>query len=148
MPDPFLKRLRHELPYWREQGWVTADSEEAIINHISTNETREGFLVHSLALLGVLLLGSGVITFFAANWSELAKLSKLTILFSTMWLSYALAGYLLNRAHYPKTEVIIMTAYGSEEKREEALRNGARYYLEKPFEIRELKDLVMEILKQ
>jgi len=52
------------------------------------------------------------------------------------------------RAHYPKTEVIIMTAYGSEEKREEAIRNGARYYLEKPFEIKELKELVMEILKQ
>lgn len=52
------------------------------------------------------------------------------------------------KAHYPKTEVIIMTAYGSEEKREEALRNGARYYLEKPFEIKELKDLTMAILSE
>ena len=52
------------------------------------------------------------------------------------------------RTNYPKTEVIIMTAYGSEEKREEAIKNGAKYYLEKPFEIRELKDLVMELLSE
>jgi YesN/AraC family two-component response regulator len=50
------------------------------------------------------------------------------------------------KADFPKTEVIIMTAYGSEEKREEALKNGARYYLEKPFEIMELKELVMKLL--
>ena len=52
------------------------------------------------------------------------------------------------RANYPKTEVIIMTAYGSEEKREEALKKGARYYLEKPFEIKELKELAMKILSE
>jgi two-component system response regulator FlrC len=45
-----------------------------------------------------------------------------------------------------KTHVIVMTAYGSPEKREEALQKGAQYYIEKPFEIRELKQLVMELL--
>jgi CheY-like chemotaxis protein len=50
------------------------------------------------------------------------------------------------KAEFPKTEVIIMTAYGSEEKKEEALKNGARYYLEKPFEIMELKELAMKLL--
>ena len=68
MPDTFIKRLQNELPHWREQGWITPGSEEAILKHVANNTQREGFLVHSLALLGVLLLGSGVITFFAANW--------------------------------------------------------------------------------
>lgn len=35
----------------------------------------------------------------------------------------------------PKTEVIIMTAYGSEEMREEAYKRGAYYYYEKPIDI-------------
>lgn len=35
----------------------------------------------------------------------------------------------------PSTEVIIMTAYGSEEIREDAYRRGAFYYYEKPIDI-------------
>lgn len=53
----------------------------------------------------------------------------------------------LIKSQYPKTEVIVMTAYGSPEKREEALQKGARFYIEKPFEIREIKQLVMELLQ-
>jgi CheY-like chemotaxis protein len=53
----------------------------------------------------------------------------------------------LIKSKYPSTEVIVMTAYGSPEKREEALQKGARFYIEKPFEIREIKQLVMEILQ-
>jgi DNA-binding NtrC family response regulator len=48
---------------------------------------------------------------------------------------------------YPKTEVIVITAYGSEEKKEESLQKGARYYIEKPFEIKKIKQLVMELLQ-
>ena len=48
--------------------------------------------------------------------------------------------------NYPDTEVVVMTAYGSEDKREEAMNLGARNYIEKPFEIKEIKQLVMEIL--
>ena len=50
------------------------------------------------------------------------------------------------REKYPQTVVLVMTAYGSEDKREEALSLGARNYIEKPFEIKEIKQLVMEIL--
>ncbi len=53
----------------------------------------------------------------------------------------------LIKSKYPATEVIVMTAYGSLEKKEEALRKGARFYIEKPFEIKEMKQLVMEILQ-
>ncbi len=53
----------------------------------------------------------------------------------------------LIKSEYPSTEVIVMTAYGSPEKREEALQKGARFYIEKPFEIKEIKQLVMELLQ-
>ena len=53
----------------------------------------------------------------------------------------------LIKSKYPTTDVIVMTAYGSEEKKEEALKKGARFYIEKPFEIKEIKQLVMEILQ-
>ena len=47
---------------------------------------------------------------------------------------------------HPGTEVIIMTAYGSDDKKEESMARGARYYVEKPFEIKRMKKLVMELL--
>jgi YesN/AraC family two-component response regulator len=53
----------------------------------------------------------------------------------------------LIKSRYPTTEVIVMTAYGSQEKKEEALKKGARFYIEKPFEIKEIKQLVMELLQ-
>jgi DNA-binding NtrC family response regulator len=50
------------------------------------------------------------------------------------------------KLNFPGTEVIVMTAYGSPEKKEEAFGSGAKYYVEKPFEIKEMKQMVMEIL--
>jgi DNA-binding NtrC family response regulator len=39
---------------------------------------------------------------------------------------------------HPKTEVIIMTAYGTEEIKEDAYRRGAYYYYEKPIDLSHL----------
>ena len=50
------------------------------------------------------------------------------------------------KEEYPDTEVMIMTAYGSSDYKEKALRDGARYYIEKSFEIKEFKKLVIDIL--
>jgi len=43
---------------------------------------------------------------------------------------------------YPNTKVIIMTAYGSSEIQEEANERGCLKYIEKPFEINELRQLI------
>lgn len=45
----------------------------------------------------------------------------------------------------PTTQVIIMTAYGSEEMREEAGRRGAFHYYEKPIDIPHLLDKVRSL---
>jgi two-component system response regulator AtoC len=51
------------------------------------------------------------------------------------------------KEQHPMTQVIIMTAYGSDDKKEESLARGACHYIEKPFEIKKIKQLVMEILQ-
>ncbi len=43
---------------------------------------------------------------------------------------------------WPKTEVIVMTAHGSGEIRQEAEGRGARYYYEKPVDINELAERI------
>ncbi|GAB4174174.1 MAG: hypothetical protein Kow00108_09060 [Calditrichia bacterium] len=49
---------------------------------------------------------------------------------------------------YPQTKVIIMTAYGSPEVRSRAIQGGCLYYIEKPFEINELRSMILDALDE
>ncbi|MEJ2635070.1 MAG: response regulator [Calditrichia bacterium] len=49
---------------------------------------------------------------------------------------------------YPQTKVIIMTAYGSSDVQRSASERGSFRYIEKPFEINELRELILEGLKE
>ncbi|NOX88937.1 MAG: response regulator [Calditrichaeota bacterium] len=51
------------------------------------------------------------------------------------------------RGSAPDTKFIVITAYGSGDKKEQAMREGASLYIEKPFDIRDFKKKVMEILE-
>jgi len=50
------------------------------------------------------------------------------------------------RERFPQTAVIIMTAFGSKETAIEALNAGASYYVEKPFDLDEVKTVVRKTL--
>jgi CheY-like chemotaxis protein len=52
------------------------------------------------------------------------------------------------REKYPSTKVIIMTAYGSPEVHKEAARRGSYFYLEKPFEISDIRTLILKALEE
>src|SRR3990172_5272393 len=81
----FLRRLRKELPVWLQQGWVTPGSVQKILDHVAAQRgTGVRYLPLAFSILGVLLLGAGVITFFAAHWSIMQKVAKLTLLFGSM----------------------------------------------------------------
>ena len=49
-------------------------------------------------------------------------------------------------SRYAGTKVIIMTAHGSGDMREEIMAKGTPFYVEKPFEIRYLRKLIYEAL--
>lgn len=51
------------------------------------------------------------------------------------------------KAENDQTQVIVITAFGSQEKEDEAYQSGADFYLEKPFDIREIKRLVINMLE-
>jgi len=101
-PQRFLNRLRKELPGWVERGWVTPVSAEAILQQVGAQSVGTHFLASALAVLGALLLGSGIITYFAANWDAMPKLVKLAVLLSSLWFSYGVGGYLLREDRYPR----------------------------------------------
>ncbi len=49
---------------------------------------------------------------------------------------------------YPTTKVVIMTAYGSSEAHDEANARGCLKYIEKPFEISELRQIILEVIEE
>jgi CheY-like chemotaxis protein len=49
---------------------------------------------------------------------------------------------------FPRTKVIIMTAYGSSDVQREANERGCFRYLEKPFEINDLREMILEALTE
>ena len=52
------------------------------------------------------------------------------------------------RENYPETKVIIMTAYGSSEIQEEANKHGCFKYIEKPFEINDLRQMILDTVAE
>ncbi|NIT57564.1 MAG: response regulator, partial [Aliifodinibius sp.] len=52
------------------------------------------------------------------------------------------------KGKYPSTKVIIMTAYGSSTVRHEATTRGCFQYIEKPFEINDLRQTILDGLRE
>lgn len=52
------------------------------------------------------------------------------------------------KEEFPATKVIIMTAYGSDDIQKEVFRRGSIAYIEKPFEIENLRDLILNNLEE
>jgi len=50
------------------------------------------------------------------------------------------------RKEYPQTKVIIMTAYGSSDVQKEANRRVSLYYVEKPFEISDIRKIIIDLI--
>ena len=50
------------------------------------------------------------------------------------------------KVDFPSTEVIVMTAYGSDDKKDEVANLGAKHYVEKPFEMKAVREMVFNIL--
>ena len=52
------------------------------------------------------------------------------------------------KSRYPHTGVVVMTAFPSPEHKSEAMSRGSLHYLEKPFDINELRSIIKKALEQ
>ena len=97
----FGKRLAQELARWQKEGWVSAEGRQAILADLAARQPKAAW-ASSLALAGALLLGVGVITWFAAHWNEMSKLMKLVLVFLALTASHIAHGLCLTRGALPK----------------------------------------------
>jgi uncharacterized membrane protein len=87
----FHERLTRELTGWVAEGLVTAAQAEAIRARYrdAAAEERRGRVVVVLALVGAIVVGLGVILFFAANWDTIPRWTRLLLLVAAIVAAYA-----------------------------------------------------------
>ena len=97
---PFLERLPGELSRWESDGIITAEQGQAIRARYSPAELvpktvrSQGRLVTGLSIIGAVLVGLGVILFFASNWDGIDRWPKLAMILGAILFAHGLGFYL------------------------------------------------------
>lgn len=100
MSNSVEKALRH----WQKEGLLTDAQSAKLRAHLPDKDGDEGGRAISVfSAIGGILIGLGVILFFASNWASMTPVVKITVLELGVLLS-AYAGYDLayRRKNYPK----------------------------------------------
>lgn len=90
----YERRLRNDLVRWRNAGLITSESAQAIEADVASRSRGIAALAPALAVLGAVLLAFAAMSFVAANWQAMSKLSRLSLLFGSIWTAYGVAGLL------------------------------------------------------
>jgi len=95
----FIQQLKRELPTWVNKGWVKKENQNHILDYVSqtqeskpdTSSNTSNTITFTLAWMGVILLTGGIVTFFAHTWAIFPKITKLGILFGSLWICFGLS---------------------------------------------------------
>lgn len=104
-PGKNLTWLDREVEEWKSEGVISAEQAEAILKRYKNRQELEqgGQLVTVLAVIGALLLGIGVILFFAANWQAIPKWVKVSLIMGSIIVSYTAGFYFaFAKNNYPR----------------------------------------------
>ena len=84
--ESFVTRLLAETRIWQDRGIISAEQAQAITSSydvpadVASSQRARGKLVTILAVFGSLLVGLGVILFFAANWDGIPRAIRLALI--------------------------------------------------------------------
>ncbi len=102
------KSLANKLAEWEKAGLVRQDQVTAISKY-EENLSENHWVLSGLMILGVLIIGVGVISLIAANWSEIPNALKLVVNFAVL----GGIGYMIFRSTRSMTPGSGDTAYNA-----------------------------------
>jgi uncharacterized membrane protein len=85
----YHKWLRAEIARWQSEGLIESGLAAQLSERYAVTDRGWGRMVFSV--IGAVLLGLGVILFFAYNWEDLPKFAKLGVIFAALLGSHAAA---------------------------------------------------------
>ena len=95
-PPFYVRQLKIDLEEWIKKGLVPEESRDEILSSLGAGRSGSRLEV-ILAVFGVILVGLGVLSFVGANWAAMTKLTRLVVLFGSMWAAYGLAIWFNSR---------------------------------------------------
>lgn len=96
----FNQQLQKELVKWQQEGIIQPDTAEQLLLRYPVEKRS---MTQTLAFLGSILVGIGVILFFAANWQNMPRLLKIAVVVLSFTSAYAVGYYLAYiKGNYPK----------------------------------------------
>lgn len=101
----FIGWLKNEISVWTSQGIITKEQGSQIedIYPAESDETNSSRMISIFATLGSILLGLGVILFFASNWKYVPVWGKLSLIFTLIIVSYGIGYYLAyEKKNFPR----------------------------------------------
>jgi len=97
MRSPFyLRQLKRDMARWVEDGLIHADEVDALLASAGLNN-RGGSLQAILAILGSLFLGASAISYLAANYGTIPRITLLVAGLALMWIAYGIGAYLIQQ---------------------------------------------------
>lgn len=88
----YKKRVSRDLITWENEGWVTPTNADHIRKSLNQSDATSRMPLVFM-FLGAILLGFAALSFVAANWAEMSKLTKVVLLFTAMGSAYGAAIY-------------------------------------------------------
>lgn len=95
--DAYLKRLMEDLDRWVQDGLIDQDTAQAMAQDARSNSPATGSSP-ILASLAGLVIGVGVLTVIAANWSALTGLMRLGLMGVLIAVAMLASGWLRDRS--------------------------------------------------
>ena len=90
------QKVERDLSRWQAAGWISDTGASAIRADLASRKPPFGAAA-ILAMLGAVLFGFAIMSFVAANWEAMSKLSRLLLLLATLWACYGGAAWLFQR---------------------------------------------------
>jgi uncharacterized membrane protein len=90
------QKVERDLSRWQAAGWISDTGASAIRADLASRKPPFGAAA-ILAMLGAVLFGFAIMSFVAANWDAMSKLSRLLLLLAALWACYGGAAWLFQR---------------------------------------------------
>ena len=103
--EEFYSRLKNEMAEWQKDGIIESTQAEAIMKRYGVEKKtyKPGNLISAISTLAVILIGVGIILFFASNWEYIPDIIKIVLLLVATFSTYY-AGYVMKfeKKNYPR----------------------------------------------
>ncbi len=102
-------RLLKDIADWQAKGWIAPSGADAIRADLASRRSGIG-LATVLGTLAAVLVGFGIISFVAANWQEMSKLTRLALIFAGLWSLLGLGSWLRSKAYPSLADAALLGA--------------------------------------